>query len=63
MQEQAVYRSRFISVKKVYTAFIRPVFAGILIACKYIVVIPLEYLIIKIFPKFVQKIQEEQNKT
>ena len=55
-------RSRFIFVKKIYTTFIRPVFAGILIACKYIVVIPLEYLIIKIFPQFAQKIQEEQKK-
>lgn len=56
-------RSRFIFVKKVYMAFIRPIFAGTLIIWKYVVVIPLGRLIIKIFPKFAQKIQEEQKKT
>ena len=56
-------RSRFIFVKKVYMAFIRPIFAGALIIWKYVVVIPLGRLIIKIFPQFAQKIQEEQKKT
>ena len=56
-------RSRFIFVKKVYMAFIRPIFAGTLIIWKYVVVIPLGRLIIKIFPQFAQKIQEEQKKT
>lgn len=56
-------RSRFIFVKKVYMAFIRPIFAGALIIWKYVVVIPLGRLIIKIFPQFAQKIQGEQKKT
>lgn len=56
-------RSRFIFVKKVYMAFIRPIFAGTLIIWKYVVAIPLGRLIIKIFPQFAQKIQEEQKKT
>ena len=56
-------RSRFIFVKKVYMAFIRPIFAGALIIWKYVLVIPLGRLIIKIFPQFAQKIQGEQKNT
>ena len=56
-------RSRFIFVKKVYMAFIRPIFAGALIILNYVVFIPLGRLIIKIFPQFAQKIQGEQKKT
>lgn len=52
-------RSRFIFIKRVYVSFIKPIFAGIIIILKYIVVIPFSRLIAKLFPQFVQKVQEE----
>lgn len=53
-------RVHFICVKNIYTTFIRPFFAGISIVWKYVVKIPLGCLIIKIFPKFAQKVRESQ---
>ena len=52
-------RARFIIIKRVYFCFIKPVFAGILIILKYIVVIPIGRLSAKLFPELVQKKQEE----
>ena len=52
-------RTRFIFVKQFYVGCIKPIFAGISILLKYIVVIPFGRLIAKLFPKFAQKVQEE----
>lgn len=54
-------RTRFIFIKQFYVGFIKPIFAGISIVLKYIVVIPLGRLIANLFPKFAQKVQEEHN--
>lgn len=54
-------RTRFIFVKRIYTTFIKPVFAGISIVLKYVLVIPFGRLVTKIFPKFAQKVQEEHS--
>ena len=56
-------RSRFIWMKRGYMTFIRPFFAGVSIIWKYVVKIPLGRLIIRIFPKFAQKVQKTPNIT
>ena len=56
-------RTRFIFIKRFYMGFIKPIFAGIAIILKYIVVIPFGRLIAKLFPKFAQKAQEEHKIT
>lgn len=56
-------RSRFICIKSIYTTFVRPLFAGVLVIWKYVIIVPFGRLIIRIFPKTVQKIQENQNTT
>lgn len=53
-------RTRFIFIKQFYVGCIKPIFAGISIVLKYIVVIPFGRLIAKLFPKFAQKVQEER---
>lgn len=52
-------RTRFIFVKKIYISFVKPIFAGILIILKYVLVIPFGCLITKIFPRFAQKAQAD----
>lgn len=53
-------RTKFIYVKRLYTSIIKPVFAGISIIFKHIFTIPFGRLISKIFPKFAEKVKEEQ---
>ena len=48
-------RTQFIFIKRIYTDFIRPIFAGISIVVKYIIIIPLGHLLIKVFPRFFEK--------
>lgn len=56
-------RTKFIYVKKIYTSFIKPIFAAALIILKYVVFIPFGRLIAKLFPKFAEKVQEEHSKS
>ena len=49
-------RTRFLWLKKLYFLFINPVFGAIKILCKYIIVIPFGKMMIKLFPKFVEKV-------
>ena len=51
--------TRFIFIRKLYTSLIKPIFAGISIVFKYIIVIPFGRLIVKLFPRFAQQVQEE----
>lgn len=53
-------RSRFIFLKQLYTSLIKPIFAGITIIFKYIVLIPVGRLLLKKFPGFAKKLQEDQ---
>ena len=50
-------RTQFIFIKRIYTDFIRPIFAGISIIIKHIVIIPLGHLLMKLFPKLFDRIQ------
>ena len=50
-------RTRFIFIKQIYASFIRPIFAGLSILWKYIVVIPFIHIITKLFPKAINKLQ------
>ncbi len=52
-------RTRFIFVKQTYTSFIKPIFAGLSIVLKYVLLIPLGRLIMKLFPRFAKKLQDE----
>lgn len=54
-------RTRFIFLKRIYTAFIKPVFAAIRISAKYVLLIPFGRLVSKLFPKFAKKIQEDHS--
>ena len=56
-------RTRFIFVKQIYISFIKPIFAGLSIILKYILVIPFGRLIAKLFPKFAQKLQENHQES
>ena len=47
--------TRFIFVKEAYTKIVRPIFAGITIILKHIVVVPFGRLLGKLFPSLVQK--------
>lgn len=51
-------RTRFLWVKKIYFVFIKPVFGAIKIICKYLIVIPFGKLMIKLFPKFMEKVAQ-----
>lgn len=55
--------TKLLFLKHIYVSFVKPIFAGILIIIKYIFVIPFGWLIIKVFPRFAQKIQENDLKT
>lgn len=54
-------RTRFIFIKQVYTSFIKPVFAGVLIILKHILIIPGGRVIIKFFPEVGKKVQESSD--
>lgn len=54
-------RSRFIYLKQFYKSLIKPIFAGITIVFKYILLIPFGRLILKKFPEFAKKLQEERH--
>lgn len=54
-------RSRFIYLKQFYKSLIKPIFAGITIVFKYILLIPFGRLILKKFPAFAKKLQEERH--
>ena len=49
-------RTRFLWVKKFYFIFIKPVFGAIKILFKYLIMIPFGKMMIKLFPKFVEKV-------
>ena len=49
-------RAQFAFVKSVYRKFVKPIFSGVLIFLKHIVVIPLVRLFIKLFPRFAEKL-------
>ena len=53
-----VDRTRFVFIKRAYSALIRPIFGGLRIFFKYIIMIPFGRLMIKLFPKFTAKLQE-----
>lgn len=55
-------RTRFIYFKRFYKSFIKPVFAGLSIVLKYVLLIPFGRLVAKLFPKFAQRVQEERSK-
>ena len=50
-------RTQFIFIKQIYTNFVRPIFAGISIIVKYIVIIPFGRFLMKCFPELAQKAQ------
>lgn len=52
-------RTRILWVKKFYFVFIKPVFGTIKILCKYLVVMPFGKMMIKLFPKFVEKVTQK----
>lgn len=54
-----VDRTRFIFLKQIYTSFIKPIFAGLSIVLKYVLLIPLGRLIMKLFPRFAKEHQDE----
>ncbi len=54
-------RSRFIYLKQFYKSLVKPIFAGITIVFKYILLIPFGRLILKKFPEFAKKLQEERH--
>ena len=54
-------RSRFIFLKQLYTSLIKPIFAGITIIFKYIVLIPVGRLLLKKFHGFAKKLQEDKS--
>lgn len=56
-------RTKFMFIKTFYISCIKPIFSGILIIFKYILVIPFGCILMKLFPAFVQKIQEEKQKS
>lgn len=56
-------RTRFIFVKRTYTSFIKPIFAGLSIVLKYVLLIPLGRLIMKLFPRFAKKLQDENQES
>ena len=55
-------RTRFIYLKSFYKCFIEPIFAGLSIILKYVLVIPFGRLIAKLFRKFAQRVQTEHSK-
>lgn len=56
-------RTRFIFVKQIYTTFIKPIFAGLLIILKYILVIPCGRMLAKLFPELFRKSQERRSES
>lgn len=56
-------RTQFIFLKSVYRKLIKPVFSGVSIIFKHIVIVPLGRLIIKLFPKFAEKVRKEQQQS
>ncbi len=53
--------ARFIFVKQIYISFIKPIFAGLSIVLKYILFIPLDRLIMKLFPQFTKNLQDKHH--
>ncbi len=54
-------RTKFIYIKTIYIRFIKPIFAGILIIFKYLLVIPIGRIIVKLAPSFAKKVLEKSN--
>ena len=54
-------RSRFIYLKQFYKSLIKPIFFFFSIVFKYILLIPFGRLILKKFPEFAKKLQEERH--
>lgn len=52
-------RTQFIWIKKLYYKLIKPIFSGISIILKYVIVIPFGRIMMKLFPRFVNKINPE----
>lgn len=54
-------RTQFIWIKKLYFKLIKPIFSGFSIIFKYVIVIPFGKMMIKLFPGFVNKINQQDN--
>ncbi len=52
-------RVKLIYIKTVYTNYIKPVISGMKILCIYILVIPLGFLVSKLFPKLEQQFEQK----
>ena len=56
-------RTQFIFMKNIYYKIVKPPFAAVYLAVKYLLILPFGKLIIKLFPKFSQKVQQEATQT
>ena len=54
-----IERTQLVWLKNLYFKFIKPIFSGISILFKYFFVIPLGKIMMKLFPKFVNKISQQ----
>ncbi len=55
-------RTQFIWLKSLYTSFVKSIFAIVSISLKYLFLIPLGKISVKIFPKFAEKVKKESRK-
>ncbi|HHU03378.1 MAG TPA: hypothetical protein GXZ91_09685 [Christensenellaceae bacterium] len=53
--------TQFIYLKRFYSATLRPIFGGLKICIKHLIVIPLGKIIIKLFPKLFEKLKQHIN--
>ena len=56
-----IERTQLVWLKNLYFKFIKPIFSGISILFKYFVLIPFGKIMTKLFPKFVNKISQQNN--
>lgn len=51
----------FIWIRTLYKILIQPIFASIIILFKYLILVPLGWLITKLFPKYTKKVSNSEN--
>ncbi len=56
-------RTQFIFAKSIFYVAIKPFFAGLAVILKYLLVIPFGRLLIRIFPNFAAKVQDQNTKS
>ncbi len=56
-----IERTQFVWLKNFYYKFIKPIFSGISILFKYFITIPFGKIMTKLFPKLVNKIQQQDS--